>query len=589
MKKINLYIVSIVMSFVILAGLGQTVSAADTNNFTINSFQIDYYLNRDSDGRSTLKTIEKIEAEFPNFDQNHGIERAVPKSYDGHSTGLEVASVTDGQGKSVNYTTYQSNDNEVIRIGESDQYVQGIQKYEITYNQRDVTRYAADVQSDEFYWDTNGNQWAVPIKRLNAALHFEGDVATKLNGNQKCYFGVVGANEPCSIAVSSDGFTVEASNLNPYENVTMAIGFKAKTFSAYQATLFDKLFVGWMILQGVMTFVGFILTMVFTYRYIRESNRRSELGTIIPEYLPPKDVSVTASSTIYNEQATVFSAQLIDFAVRHYVKIYQTRDKSFFKPAQYELEIIKDISDLRDEEQEIIRDIFPATTVGTRLAMKDMKKNATKMYINFSDNQKKLDASIRGAYGLRTKGDNQRAWFKRVAAIALVLSIVTLSPMLLIASIIGFVCAFMLWPLTDKGLALFRYLEGLKMYIKTAEVERLRMLQSPEGAAKLGLPIDANDTRQLVKLYERVLPYAILFGQEKEWNKRLGQYYESLNTSPDWYAGNSAVFNAVIFSSAINNFNSATTYSNPTSSTSGGSGGGGFSGGGGGGGGGGGW
>ncbi|MBC7943000.1 DUF2207 domain-containing protein [Candidatus Saccharibacteria bacterium] len=589
MKKMTVHIVLFAVSIIVLAGFSQTVSAADTNNFTINSFQIDYYLNRDSEGRSTLKTIEKIEAEFPNFDQNHGIERAVPKSYDGHSTGLEVASVTDGQGKSVNYTTYQSNDNEVIRIGKSDQYVQGIQKYEITYNQRDVTRYFADTQSDEFYWDTNGTQWAVPIKRLNAALHFEGDVATKLNGNQKCYFGVAGANEPCSIAVSSDGFTVEASNLNPYENVTMAVGFQAKTFSAYQATLLDKLFVGWVILQFITTFVGFILTMVFTYRYIRESNRRSELGTVIPEYLPPKDASVTVSASIYNKQTTAFSAQLIDFAVRHYVKIYQTRDKSFFKPAQYELEIIKDISDLRSEEQEIIRDIFPATAVGTRLAMKDMKKNATKMYLNFSDNQKKLDTNIRGAYGLRSKGDNQRSWFKRAAAIALVMSIVTLSPMLFVASIIGFVCAFILWPLTDKGLALFRYLEGLKMYINTAEVERLRMLQSPEGAAKLDALIDTNDTRQLVKLYERVLPYAILFGQEKEWNKQLGQYYESLNASPDWYAGNSAVFNAVLFSSAINNFNSATTYSNPASSSSGGSGGGGFSGGGGGGGGGGGW
>ena len=35
--------------------------------------------------------------------------------------------------------------------------------------------------------------------------------------------------------------------------------------------------------------------------------------------------------------------------------------------------------------------------------------------------------------------------------------------------------------LTDKGLALRRYLAGLKMYIEVAETERLKMLQSPEG------------------------------------------------------------------------------------------------------------
>jgi uncharacterized membrane protein len=128
------------------------------------------------------------------------------------------------------------------------------------------------------------------------------------------------------------------------------------------------------------------------------------------------------------------------------------------------------------------------------------------------------------------------------------------------------------------------------MYIKTAETDRLRMLQSPNGAEKLGAPIDTNDARQLIKLYERVLPYAISFGQEKEWNNRLGHYYETLNESPIWYAGhNNAAFNAVALSSAMSSFNTAASYSDPSSSSSGGSSGGGSSGGGGGGGGGGGW
>ncbi len=589
MKRITLYIVSFVTSLAFLAGFSPTASAADTNSFTINSYQIDYYLNRDAEGRSTLKTIEKIEAEFPSYDQNHGIERAIPKTYDGHSTSLRVVSVTDGEGGRISYTTSEINGNEVIRIGNPDQYVRGVQRYEITYTQRDVTRYFVNTQSDEFYWDTNGTEWAVPIKQLNVVLHTESNLATKLIGKQQCYVGTAGVNTPCSILVTDDGLTAEASNLNPNENITLAVGFQPQTFGAYRATLFETLTVYWVILQFIAFFVAVILIAIFVGRYIRKSNRRGELGTIIPEYIPPKDASVTVSANIYSRQTAVFSAQLIDFAVRHYVKIYQTGEKTFFKPAQYELEIIKDISDLRDEEREIIRDIFPGTAIGTRLNMNDMKKNAMTTYRNLSDNQTKLDNDIRGTYGLRTKDGGQRAWFRRAATVVLVLAIVTLSPWLLVASIVGFVCGFILCPLTDKGLALFRYLEGLKMYIKTAEVDRLRMLQSPEGAVKLEAPIDADDTRQLVTLYERVLPYAILFGQEKEWNKRLGQYYELLNTSPDWYTGNSAVFNAVLFSSAINNFSTAATYSNPVSSSSGGSGGGGSSGGGGGGGGGGGW
>ena len=140
-------------------------------------------------------------------------------------------------------------------------------------------------------------------------------------------------------------------------------------------------------------------------------------------------------------------------------------------------------------------------------------------------------------------------------------------------------------PLSAKGRELLDYLKGLQMYIKCAEVERIKILQSPMGAEKT--PVNTNDTEMMVHLYERVLPYAVLFGIEKEWTKVLGKYYEQQNTSPTWYAGNSA-FNMAAFSSSMSSFSSSAVGSS-YSSSSGGSGGGGFSGGGGGGGGGGGW
>ena len=140
--------------------------------------------------------------------------------------------------------------------------------------------------------------------------------------------------------------------------------------------------------------------------------------------------------------------------------------------------------------------------------------------------------------------------------------------------------------LTDKGLALRRHLAGLKRYIGVAEVERLQMLQSPEGAEKV--KVDAADEKQLVKLYERVLPYAVLFGQEKEWSAQLGKYYEQVGEQPDWYSGQ-GVFNAAVFSAGMSNLSSTAVSISSFESSTGGSTGGGFAGGGGGGGGGGGW
>lgn len=120
-----------------------------------------------------------------------------------------------------------------------------------------------------------------------------------------------------------------------------------------------------------------------------------------------------------------------------------------------------------------------------------------------------------------------------------------------------------------------------------AEADRLKFLQSVDGA---------DTTNQgIVKLYEKLLPYATLFKLEKSWLEEMGKYYEMQDVSaPVWYVGVGA-FSARDFSNAVATASSTiattTTHSTTSNSSSGfsGGGGGGFSGGGGGGGGGGGW
>jgi uncharacterized membrane protein YgcG len=244
--------------------------------------------------------------------------------------------------------------------------------------------------------------------------------------------------------------------------------------------------------------------------------------------------------------------------------------------------IISDTSKLREEEQELLRDIFVSPEVGKSIDTDSLKKDYA-MGIRISDNSQKATKNIKTLYNLRATDDLQTKKFRTRALVILLVAVLTLSPGFLVAALIALVMSFTLKPLTDIGLELKRYILGMEMYIKVAEEERLKILQSPEGAAE---PIDTTDNTRMIKLYERMLPYAILFGLEKEWSKRLGDYYETTNAQPNWYSGNNAVFNAVVLTSAISSFNSTTSYANSSSS---GSGGGGSSGGGGGGGGGGGW
>ncbi|HUC20132.1 MAG TPA: DUF2207 domain-containing protein, partial [Candidatus Polarisedimenticolaceae bacterium] len=454
----------------LLTATSAPVFAADVNNFEIQDYQIDYHLGRDGEGRSTLKTIELISALFPASDQNHGIERAIPDSYDGHSTSLKVISVTDAAGAEEHYSTRDSNGNTVLRIGDADTYVHGLQSYKITYTQRDVTQYFKDTNRDEFYWDTNGTGWAVPTKSLTARLHIADSLSGALSNHQQCYQGGAGSTNPCEIRSEGDGFVANAASLKAYANMTIAVGFTPHTFAPYRMTLTERLTGLWIMLL-VLTFpVALILIGWISVRYNRRSNRLNEIKVIVPEYLPPKDVSVSTSGSIVNESKRIFSAQLIDFAVRHYIKIYQTRAKSLFKSARYELEIIKDIHGLKGEEQEIFNDVFVDPQVGSRLDMETLKRN-TAFGLRLSDNKKKLDASIASHYALRGPNPPQSFWFKRVATIAFIAALVTLSPWLLAASIISLVCTFTLKPLTDKGLELSRYLKGLELYIKMAETD----------------------------------------------------------------------------------------------------------------------
>lgn len=560
---------------------------AQVDNFSITDYQIEYHLSRDEEQRSALKTTETITADFRVPNQNRGIERAIPKDYDGHPTSLELLSVQDESGNDRQYSTYSSGGNLVVRIGDPNRYVIGKQTYVITYTQRDVTKYFANTGRDEFYWDTNGTQWRVPIERFSVSLLVDEALQNRLIGDTACYQGAQGSSQTCEVTQGAGRYTASATNLKRYENLTLAIGFLPETFAAYEMPLWQRLLYAWIAVQVLLLIISIGIIIWLAKRYSSWSSRRSEITTIVPEYLPPKGISVTTSAMLLESRKGI-AAQIIDLAVRHYLKIYQTRDASKAKAAEYKIELANDISTLLAEEQELVKDMYGRTPkTGKTLQLKTLQQSAA-FQSRLADNPKKLEKLIRGAYGLRHKDPEKTAWFMRTGRNLLLLSALLLSPVLLIAAVTARVMGDKLWPLTDKGVGLMRYLEGLKHYISVAEKERLQLLQSPEGAAKVGVS-GQPDNVQLIKLYERVLPYAILFGQEKQWNAQLVKYYEQQDYNPGWLLGpRGTLLGSAAFTAAISDI-STTRYASSSYSSAGGSSGGGFSGGGGGGGGGGGW
>lgn len=573
-------------------------ASADTNDFRIESFTADYYLDRDEGGRSTLRTVETIVAQFPEFDQNHGIYRNLVDDYQGHPTNIDVESVTDENGNGLPYETETEGPFSILQIGDGDVYVHGSTTYVITYTQHNVTLF--DGATEEFYWDTNGTEWYQPFGEVTARVHIPNDLAESLNGDVACYRGAQGSLDRCDdpVLIEGDGevvYELTERDLGGLVNVTFAIGFEEGTFvprdNSATATPF---FYAQIVTAGAAVLTG--IMMLVRRRTVFADGRGRP--TIVAEYLPPTNASVIEAALVTKRRKKAIAAQLISMAVSHKIRIIEKPATGFFASgSEYTLELISP-EGMDADEASLARIFFGyGLTPG---AQHVIKKSDTAI----GEATYKLIESIRTTLA-------PRGWYKKVpaAARAVPALVVTLATALTFVFMVlmlvderggaipfflflgAVIAAFITYAtvartvLTEQGAELRDHLKGLLLYITVAETDRLRMLQSPEGAMRT--PVDTTDRGQMVKLYERVLPYAVLFNEEQRWAKTLGEYYDQ--QPPDWYSGQYA-FNAAAFTAGISSIStSAASAYSASSSSSGGSSGGGSSGGGGGGGGGGGW
>ena len=70
----------------------------------------------------------------------------------------------------------------------------------INYTQRDVTRYYADTDRDEWYWDVIGVDWRVPTAMARLRLSISPEIANAIVGSPQCYHRVwSGSTTTCDL------------------------------------------------------------------------------------------------------------------------------------------------------------------------------------------------------------------------------------------------------------------------------------------------------------------------------------------------------------------------------------------------------
>ena len=578
---------------------------ADTSDFTFDSFDVDYALSADADGTARLQVVETIVARFPDFDQNRGLIRAIPDDYDGVPLGTTVASVTDANGIPVFYTEERIGDFVELALG-TDEFVRGVQTYVITYEQINVVRSFDDTASDEFYWDVNGTGWDQPFGTVSMSLAIDPALVPALTGDVACYQGYLGENNPCTIEGGPDVFTASVDDLEPAQTLTVAVGFAPGTFVTPEPTpsIFDRPTPLWShLLSGGMLALALGLIAAAAVLRVRAGRSAPGRGTIIAQYSEPEGVTILQSAHLLGRGWTALPAALVRLAVRRQLRILAYPvDAGVAEP--YTLQFLT-TTGAQAEDLALLTALFgtdPQPGALRRFGRRDQTLMSALSTISTAAHRSLVTEGLQRkpqgvGLGLLMPVALFAMIFLSMGVIFVTAVAGSISDFSLAAIIVSFIGVFITIPLawrprtlTATGAEARDYLWGMKRYLDLAEKDRLQMLQSATGADR----VDVTDELQLVKLYEKLLPWAVVWGVETSWMTQLAVHVDAVAEKPDWIVGTTG-FQPTLLSGTLGGFR--TTITPPSTSSngwrgssggsfSGGSRGGGFSGGGGGGGGG---
>jgi len=580
---------SIVAMVLTLAGFASP-SAAGVNDFSFSSFDATYQLslNNDKGNIPQMWVTERLVANFPETDQNHGIRRSIPESSYGKYPGLiNEIEVTDENEQPREFEISIENGFVNLAIKPSDDsYVHGQQTYFIRYHQSWViNNYQKTSGFDEFYWDVNGTGWLQSFDKVTATVTLDKALTEKLVADKvSCYEGAQGSEKPCANTdVSSSEMFFSTGKLIAGENLTIAIPFQPNVANTTGP-----------IVTGTFSYYGFWVCLVLVillilwaiYFRIFGIKSSSKGAFLVPQYKPAAVPGLLTSAIVAKKTAHLFQASVVELAVMKLI----------------EIEVVAE----SNNKDFILRRTKLATTSSDHVALLNelgLAKAGSELLLPHNMPAAQSAKLSKGLLKLKSAAASQvnsQGYFQKralgVPAIGFVVGILVYATWLYFSIALdeqveqGFVAAPIIsfglfatvyWfllskrALTAKGVEVDSYVKGLETYIQLAEKDRLEFLQSPTGA--LLKPSEVQG-KQVLKLYEEVLPWAILLGLQKQWNQVLADLYQEQG-NPPWIIG------SPLLGESFSNLDQVLTQSLAASS-SGGSGGGGSSGGGGGGGGG---
>lgn len=529
-----------------------------------------------ADGSLMVTETIRVRAEGNNI--RRGIYRDFPTTYkDRYGNRHRVTfKVLDVQRNNSNETFHTENRSNGIRvyIGSSNRLLPvGVHEYRLRYHSTRQLGFFDDY--DELYWNVTGNGWIFPIDHASVSIELpEAVVSDELR--TAFYTGLKDASGKDADSRISSGRKVEFQTtrvLQAHEGLTVAVGFPKGI--VHQPTNAEQL--GYLLsdngsalalLLGLLAPLGWYLWA--WNRYGRDPRK----GVIIPRFRPPMGLTPAGCRYIrkmsFDKRA--FSAAIVNLGVKGYLEIHEDDDDYTLKHKNPPTG-----GKASKGELSILDEIFAS---GTEV---ELKQENYKVFMK-----------AKSALNKALKAEHLGQVFKLNLRFALPAIVMTIAAVLFATQLHGgpamwvifavltlfmhLLFVFLMRAPTPAGRRIMDEIEGFRMYLDTAEQDRLDGMKSPQLTPEV---------------FETFLPYAFALGVENNWCSRFTREFpEDIEARggyhPGWYIGSYSGISAL--NHLGDNFNSSfstaiSSASSPPGSSSG-SGGGGFSGGGGGGGGG---
>ncbi|MCB0582362.1 MAG: DUF2207 domain-containing protein, partial [Phaeodactylibacter sp.] len=531
-------------------------AAALAEYFVIDRFDVRIRV----DESGFFEVTETIDVTFS--EPRHGIYRVIPYRFRLEGKKYDI-SLDDISVKGWEYKRERESGNLRLRIGDPNKYVEGRQQYVIMYKVKRAWLF--EESHTEFYWNLTGNEWEVPIEKVDFRIQFPGNLNLTPDDYQ-VFTGYSGQQGSAAEVQWIDG-VLSGSATRPFapgEGLTVAVRLPASLIerpSKLESFMHDYGLLG--IPAALLALLGWIFV-----RFGRDEPFVKMVQYYPPEGLPPAEAGAFIDDKTDNRDII---SLLPYWGGQGYLTIREVREEKMFglfSSKDFEFNKVESLPSGRPGyEYTVFNRLF---SEGDTIRISDLKD---KFHTTMSSARSQIQRTVRDRQ-LHTP-QSRMAWsvLPVAAAICAGLGAFFISKeqypgggAMLLAAGIAFLLRRPMLKKNKEGMELYRQLYGFRLFVDKADRGRIERLLAEDPA-----------------YFEKTLPFAIAFGMAKKW---AANFEELFTEPPRWYASsyhhgsrsNSFQSFASSFDSGMRQVQSTFT-SSPGSSSGGGSSGGGFGGG----------